>query len=191
MPPAPFPTIFTIGHGTRTIDDLLATLRSATIVCLIDVRRYPGSRHNPQFGRDTLAEALRASGIEYIWRGEELGGRRHSKTPSRHPALEDPGFRAYGDYMDEPAFEQALARLIEDAASIGPLAIMCAETAWQRCHRRLISDALVLQGAPVVHLLSPTRHEPHQLTRGVRADENQRPVYDVGHSADLFSLVTR
>jgi uncharacterized protein (DUF488 family) len=185
--PEPIPTIHTIGHGTRTMEDLVMTLRAASVVRLFDVRRYPGSRRNPQFGRDTLAASLLALGIEYVFRGEELGGRRRPKRPSRHPALEDEGFQAYADYMDELAFEDALLCLIDDAKRGGPLAVMCAETAWQRCHRRLIADALVLRGVPVVHLLSPTRREPHRLTHGVRGDEQGRPVYDVGHSAELFS----
>lgn len=182
------PTIYTIGHGTRTTEDLVATLRAASIVRLVDVRRYPGSRHNPQFGRDSLAFSLPISGIEYDFRGDELGGRRRSKTPSRHPALENPGFRAYADYMDEPPFQDALARLIDTAKHAGHIAIMCAEAAWQHCHRRLIADALVLQGIRVVHLLSPTRQEPHQPTRGVRSDEHARPVYDVGQSGELYPV---
>ena len=183
--PAPLFTLYTIGHGTRTIEDLVDTLRSVSIGRLFDVRRYPGSRHNPQFGRDTLATSLPTFGIDYVWRGDELGGRRHSRSPSRHPALEDPGFRAYADYMDEPAFDEALAHLMEDAERRGPIALMCAETAWQRCHRRLIADAIVMRGVIVEHLLSPSHREPHQLTRGVRADERQRPVYDVGHFEQL------
>ncbi len=182
------PKIFTIGHGTRSLDDLVETLRAASVARLFDVRRYPGSRHNPQFGRDTLAAALPTLGIEYVVRGDELGGRRHSKTPSRHPALENPGFRAYADYMDELPFQDALACLIDDAKHLDPIAIMCAETAWQRCHRRLIADALVLKRIPVVHLLSATRQEPHQLTRGVRADNLGHPVYDVGLSGKLFPV---
>lgn len=181
-------TIYTIGHGTRSLADLVATLRAAGIARLVDVRRFPASRRNPQFGREILASSLPTSSIEYDFRGDELGGRRRSKTPSRHPALENPGFRAYADYMDELPFHDALARLIDDAKHMGPIAIICAETAWQRCHRRLIADALALQRIPVVHLLSPTRQEPHRLTRGVRADNHGHPVYDVGQSGELFPV---
>ncbi|WP_272424415.1 DUF488 domain-containing protein [Polyangium jinanense] len=187
MSAAPIPTIYTIGHGTRSLEELVETLGGASVARLFDVRRYPGSRRNPQFGRDALAASLPGLGVEYVFRGEELGGRRRPKRPSRHPALEDEGFRAYADYMDEPAFEDALEHLVGDAQQGGPLAVMCAETAWQRCHRRLIADALVLCGVPVEHLLSPTRREPHRLTHGVRADEHGRPVYDMGQTTELFS----
>jgi uncharacterized protein (DUF488 family) len=180
------PTIYTIGHGTRATEELVETLGSVGAARLFDVRRFPGSRRNPQFGRDALAASLPPLGVQYVWCGEELGGRRGAKKPSRHPALEDPGFRGYADYMDEPAFAQALARLLDQARHGGPLAIMCAEADWHRCHRRLIADALTLGGVPVVHLLSPTSHVPHRLTRGVRAGEDGRPVYDVEQTGDLF-----
>jgi uncharacterized protein (DUF488 family) len=180
-------TIFTIGHGARTLADLAAVLRAAGVGRLLDVRRSPGSRHNPQFGKDALAAALPAHGIEYAFWGDTLGGRRKGHPHSRHPALEHEAFRAYADYMDEPAFQETLARLIAEAGHAPPLAIMCAETLWTRCHRRLIADALVLAGVPVVHLLSPTRREPHRLTDGVRADAEGRPIYDLARTGDLFA----
>jgi uncharacterized protein (DUF488 family) len=180
-------TVFTCGHGTRTLEELVALLRSASVTRLVDVRRYPGSRRHPQFGKDSLAAALPGSGIIYDWRGEVLGGRRSAPkgTRSRHPAWRVDAFRAYADYMDTPAFREALTRLEQDAAR-EPLAVMCAETLWWRCHRRLIADALAVDGHEVIHLLSPTDRQPHPLHPQLRVDEDGRPVYDKGVDATLF-----
>jgi uncharacterized protein (DUF488 family) len=155
------PAFFTVGHGARTADELVAVLRSAEVARVIDVRRYPGSRRHPQFGRDALAADLPGSGVDYEWWGDDLGGRRPPADPTRHPEWRDAGFRGFADYMDTKPFHDALQRLLTAAASGRPLAIMCAETLWWRCHRRLIADAAVARCADVRHLLAVGKVQPH------------------------------
>lgn len=171
--------LFTVGHGTRTLEELVAVLASATVARVVDVRRFPGSRRHPQFGRDALAASLPAHGIAYDFRGEILGGRRAPSPSSRHCAWREPAFRGYADHMDTTAFRAALATLLADARR-EPLAIMCAETLWWRCHRRLISDALVAQGARVTHLLSATSTQEHVHAPDLVRVDAGWPVYDVG-----------
>lgn len=180
------PTVYTIGHGTRSIEELVAVLHSAGVRHLVDVRRFPGSRRHPQFAREALEAALPGAAIAYDHRGEDLGGRRRAtKGPSRHPAWRAAAFRAYADHMDTDAFNDALERL-EGLARIEPTAIMCAETLWWRCHRRLISDALILHGFKVVHLIGERDRQEHQLHPAARLDELGRVVYDKGHTPTLL-----
>lgn len=173
-------TAFTIGHGTRSTDELAGALRAAGVGRLVDVRRHPGSRRSPHLSREALAESLPERGILYDYRGDALGGRRRSVATTRHPAWRVESFRAYADYMDTEPFRRALERLEEDARRGPPLAIMCAETPWWRCHRRLISDALAVDGFDVVHILDEHRREPHRVHPDLRVDQEGRPVYDAG-----------
>lgn len=180
-------TIYTIGHGTRTGDELVAVLRPAEVVRIVDVRRFPGSRRYPHWARAAMEVWLPHAGIGYDWRGEELGGRRRATAgPTRHPAWRMASFRAYADYMDTDEFAAALQGLATDAGPLGPLAIMCAETLWWRCHRRLIADALVVQGLEMIHLVGPSKSEPHKLHPALRMDGRGRPVYDVGETPPLI-----
>jgi uncharacterized protein (DUF488 family) len=173
-------TVYTVGHGARTIDDFLAVLVGHGVKRLVDVRRHPGSRRHPHFGREPLGAALAEAGIEYVWRGEELGGRRTRVTPTRHPAWRNAAFQAYADYMDTPAFRDALG-VLEAEAAAAPTAVMCAERLWWHCHRRLIADALAVHGHEVVHLLdvpgTKSAATPHPLHPDVRVDPDGRPVY--------------
>ena len=153
-------TLYTVGHGARSLDELAAVLSDGGVRRVADVRRYPGSRRHPQFGRDVLAVELPARGVEYEWRGDELGGRRRPAEPTRHPEWRDAGFRGFADYMDTPEFASALDRLLADAAN-EPIAVMCAETLWWRCHRRLIADAAAARGADVVHLIGVGQRQSH------------------------------
>lgn len=150
--------LFTVGHGTRTTDELVAVLREGGVERLVDVRRFPGSRRNPHLAREALARDLP---LAYEWWGEELGGRRSAVEPTRHPEWRNAAFRAYADWMDTPVFQEALDRLLASAAS-QPTAVMCAERLWWRCHRRLIADAAVLRGAEVVHLLGVGQAQAHE-----------------------------
>jgi uncharacterized protein (DUF488 family) len=167
--------IHTIGHSTRELAGLLALLRAHGIRRLVDVRRYPGSRRHPQFARDTLAAALRAEGLDY--RHEpDLGGRRTGRKDSPHTAWRSPGFRAYADHMDTPAFAAALARLValgEDA----PTAILCAEALPWRCHRQLIADALTARGAEVRHILDAGPAQRHALNPSAQVQGDGRLLY--------------
>ena len=179
-------TICTVGHGNRTTEEIAAILREAGVRRIVDVRRFPASRRNPHLSREALATALPPLGIEYLWHGDPLGGRRQRKGPSRHPAWRVPAFQAYADYMDTPSFRGALS-VIEEMARRGPsLALMCAETLWWRCHRRLISDALEVDGFDVVHLLGSGRTQPHALHPALRLDDQRRPVYDKEVAPDLL-----
>ena len=173
--------LFTIGHGTRSLEEFLQTLRDAGIRRLIDVRRFPGSRRHPHFSRAALQHSLHEAGLGYEWRGEELGGRRRPLENSRHRAWRNASFRAYADHMDTPEFRAALDELLIEATT-EKISVMCAETLWWRCHRRLIADAAVLRGSQVIHLLSPASSQEHVVTRQARASEDGWPVYaDVSH----------
>ena len=121
--------VFTIGHGTRPVDELIACLREAQVETLVDVRRFPSSRRNPQFGQEALAESLGAAGIAY--RHEiELGGRRSGEPgEERFACIRTPAFRSYAARMSNPAWQEAL-----EAALGQPIpCFMCAETLWWRC----------------------------------------------------------
>jgi uncharacterized protein (DUF488 family) len=149
---------------------------------LVDVRRFPGSRRHPQFGRSALADALAGAGIGYEWQGEALGGRRSRRIGSRHTALHHAAFAGYADHMDGAQFRTAVdALVVRSGTGSGAerLAIMCAETLWWHCHRMLMADALTFRGAAVVHLLRVGRHETHRLHPTVRRGEDGWPVYDV------------
>ena len=178
--------VFTVGHGNRSTDELVAVLGGAGVGRLVDVRRFPASRHNPHLSREALAPALEQHGIAYFWRGEELGGRRKSKGPSRHPAWTVPGFRAYADFMGTQTFRRALSDLRREAGFDPPLALMCAETLWWKCHRQLIADALAMDDFEVVHLLGAGKTQVHVLHPALRIDDHGRPVYDRGETPDLF-----
>lgn len=171
--------IYTIGHGNRTATDIEAMLREVGVTTLVDVRRFPGSRRNPNLHRDELDRDMHALGIRYLWRGESLGGRRRPlATASRHPAWRNESFRSYADHTDTADFQLGLNEL---RGMSGPVAFMCAETLWWQCHRRIIADALTVAGVEVVHLLAPGKRQPHPLHSAIRVVDG-RPVYDVGCS---------
>jgi uncharacterized protein (DUF488 family) len=174
----------TVGHGTLAADEFCELLAGAGISQVMDVRAYPGSRRHPHFGRDAMAVRLPESGVTYLWE-PRLGGRRKPSPESRHPALVNDAFRAYADYMETDEFSAGLACLLEAAAG-APTAIMCAESLWWRCHRRLVSDALVLlRDCRVDHLMHDGRTAAHVPTEGVRV-EGTGLVYDVGITPTLL-----
>ncbi len=168
--------VLTVGHGVRPIEDFVDLLRAAGVRRLVDVRTAPGSRRNPQFGRDALERALGAAGIDYVWR-RELGGFRRPAPDSPNVAIQTKAFRGYADHMATQEFRDALRWLIETSRGT-PTAIMCAESLWWRCHRRMIADALVVEGCGVVHLVPGGRREPHRLHPNLRIAQG-RLVYDV------------
>lgn len=171
------PLLYSVGHGARPLEAFLALLRRAGVWRLVDVRTAPGSRRHPQFGKDALAEALEAAGIEYVWRGADLGGFRKPRPDSRHTALRNDMFRGFADHMDTPAFRDALEWLLASGAET-PTAFMCAESDWHRCHRRMIADAVLARGGRVVHLLD-RGDEEHVLHPAARIEDDW-PVYEVG-----------
>lgn len=151
--------VCTIGHGVRPIGELIETLEGVEVRTLVDVRRFPSSRRNPQFNRDALRAALEQAGIGYI-HAVELGGRRSGEPgEERYPCIRVAAFRSYAARMGTDGWQQALASALAEPAPC----FMCAETLWTRCHRRLIAELLVARGETVVHLLGPSRREPHRL----------------------------
>jgi uncharacterized protein (DUF488 family) len=178
-------SIFTLGHSTRPIEDLLALLAEHGVRVLVDVRRYPGSRRHPQFSRDALAESLAGAGVAYVHE-PDLGGRRAARPDSPHTAWRVEAFRGYADHMETPEFTTALERLIR-RGSESTVAILCAEAVPWRCHRRLISDALVAQGVEVRHILGPGRADPHELDPNARRLPGGRLLY-AGPGGDQPSL---
>ncbi|MDQ3660511.1 MAG: DUF488 domain-containing protein [Actinomycetota bacterium] len=170
--------VHTIGHGTKSSEELIETLQSTGVRRLVDVRRFPASRRHPQFSRAALEHSLEAAGLGYDWEGEEMGGRRKGAEESRHPAWRNQSFRAYADHMDTAEFRVALEALEETAVDEFP-AVMCAETLWWHCHRRLIADALLLRGTRVVHLMSHRSAQDHILNPAVRPSDDGWPVYDL------------
>jgi uncharacterized protein (DUF488 family) len=150
--------VFTIGHGTRPIGELLECLAGAGVRTLVDVRRFPSSRRNPQFNQAALAEALEEGGIGYV-HAEALGGRRTGEPgEDRFGCIQVGAFRSYAARMGTGEWQAALGRALGEPAPC----FMCAETPWWRCHRRLIAELLVARGEDVVHILQPGRLEPHR-----------------------------
>jgi uncharacterized protein (DUF488 family) len=176
-------TVRTVGHGTLPAETFASLLDGAHIGRVVDVRSFPGSRRNPQFGRGEMERWVPGAGIGYVWM-PELGGRRRPAADSKHVALRHDAFRGYADYMETPAFLTGVEELLKltDRESI---AVMCSETVWWRCHRRLLADHLLLvRGIEVVHLMHDGRLTPHAPTKGVRVADDVL-VYDVGITAPL------
>ena len=173
------PALLTFGHGTAGADELARLIREAGIEQLVDVRTVPKSRRHPHFWREEMEGWVpELSGSAYLWR-PALGGFRPVHRESRNVALRNPSFRAYADYMETEAFGSALDELLAGAARTRT-AIMCSETLWWRCHRRLISDAAeLLHGVEVQHLMHDGKLRPHIRTAGVRATADGALRYDV------------
>ena len=151
--------VFTVGHGVRPLEELVATLQETGVRTLVDVRRFPGSRRNPQFNQGPLREALAAGGIAYR-HAEELGGRRSGEPGEEEFACIRVGaFRSYAARMRTEEWQAALAAELAEPEPC----FMCAETVWWRCHRRLIAELVTARGDRVAHLLGPGRREPHRL----------------------------
>lgn len=167
-------TIFTIGHSTRALDELVGLLHAHGVRQLADIRTVPRSRHHPQFDSRALAEALPRGGISYVHL-PGLGGRRRARRDSANTGWQNDSFRGYADYMQTETFREALDELLRLAAR-APTAIMCAEAVWWRCHRRLVADALAVRGIEVRHIVDPRRAEPHEVTEFARL-ENGRLSY--------------
>ena len=164
--------IYTIGHSTRGIDELIALLRESRIDLLVDIRSVPRSRFNPQFNTEALPEPLREAGIAYR-HIKALGGLRHrpkDAPPSPNTGWRNDAFRNYSDYALTAAFRDGLAEL-RGLAAEHCSAIMCAEAVWWRCHRMLLSDALLARGVDVQHILSDAKTQPHRLTPFAKVSE--------------------
>jgi uncharacterized protein (DUF488 family) len=158
----PLPTVLTIGHSTRPLEEFIRLLQAHAVTRVVDVRTVPRSRHNPQFNRDTLPASLKAAGIGYTHMAE-LGGLRHTTLGSPNTGWRNASFRGYADYRQTPEFGKALDELIE-LAKQDRIAVMCAEAVPWRCHRSLIADALLVRGIQTEDILSATRRQVHTLT---------------------------
>jgi uncharacterized protein (DUF488 family) len=154
--------VFTVGHSTHSLEAFLGLLARHGVQTVADVRRFPRSRRNPQFDSGSLARGLRARGLRYE-HVESLGGRREPRPGSVNAGWEHPAFRGYADHMAGTEFAAGIEQL-EELARGGPTAVMCAESLWWRCHRRLVADALLLRGWTVRHIGPDGRAELHELT---------------------------
>ncbi|HYH97222.1 DUF488 family protein [Hyalangium sp.] len=172
--------LYTVGHSTRTFDELVALLRAFDIFVLADIRTIPRSRHNPQFNGDALRSALRARRLRYA-QLPELGGLRRPRKDSPNAGWRNASFRGYADYMLTEDFETGLAKLHALSAE-GRVALMCAEAVPWRCHRSLVADALTARGAHVEHITSAKRSTPHRVTAFAKV-KGTRVTYPVEDSA--------
>jgi uncharacterized protein (DUF488 family) len=175
-------TLFTIGHSTRSLDELMEVLRAHGVTRLVDIRSFPMSRRLPHFNRENLERELSDGGIEYIWM-KELGGRRKKiRQDSPNTALRNDSFRNYADYMLTPEFRRAAGELVRMAEE-KPTAYMCAERVYFQCHRMMVSDYLVAHGHTVLHIdgAGPTR--AHKLMDAARVTDGEL-VYNGG---EMFS----
>jgi uncharacterized protein (DUF488 family) len=154
-------TIYTVGHSTHTLEEFVEMLKAYNITLLVDVRTVHRSRHNPQFNKENLPATLKPHNIKYLSM-TEIGGLRHPKKDSVNMAWENSSFRGYADYMQTKEFTESLLKLMV-LAKENCVAIMCAEALPWRCHRNLISDALVVRHVKVLHIISKTNTLTHQL----------------------------
>jgi uncharacterized protein (DUF488 family) len=171
MGPAPPPgtlLVLTIGHSTHPLDTFIRMLQAHGVTLVADVRTVPRSRRNPQFNRDTLPQALKAAGLDYIHL-PGLGGWRSPRADSPNQGWRNPSFRGYADYLLTREFADHLEGLME-LARRARVALMCAEALPWRCHRSLIADALLIRGIPVEHIMSPGTSQPHRLTPLARVE---------------------
>jgi uncharacterized protein (DUF488 family) len=160
-------TLYTIGHSTRTLEELIGSLRAHKIGTLVDIRAFPMSRRLPQFNRESLEKNLPEDGIRYLWMKALGGYRKKTLEESPHLALRNDSFRNYADYMLTPDFEQAMANLV-DLADESRTAYMCAERVYFHCHRMLVSDWLVAHGHGVLHIDAEGPAKPHRTTAEAR-----------------------
>lgn len=178
-------TLWTIGHSTRPWEVFVAMLGEAGIGALVDVRRFAGSRRNPQFSGDTMARTLPAVGIDYVPM-VDLGGRRTPRRDSPNTAWRNASFRAYADYMATAEFAAARERLAALALE-RRTAVMCAEAVWWQCHRGLIADDFKVHGWTVLHLLAPGRADEHPYTSAARIVDGKLDYSTPADAqADLF-----
>ncbi|HEY4054497.1 MAG TPA: DUF488 domain-containing protein [Terriglobales bacterium] len=160
-------TLYTIGHSTRTIEDLIAALQAHEIGMLVDIRAYPVSRRLPHFNRENLEKSLAQGGIRYVWMKDLGGMRKKSLDDSPNVALRNASFRNYADYMLTPEFEHAISEMI-DLAGQARTAYMCAERVYFKCHRMLVSDWLVANGHEVLHIDDGKPPKPHKVMADAR-----------------------
>jgi uncharacterized protein (DUF488 family) len=164
--------LYTIGHSTRTLDELAEALLAHSIATLVDIRSFPMSRRLPHFNHESLEKTLPEAGIRYIWM-KELGGRRSKiRNDSPNVALRSPSFRNYADYMLTAEFQGGIAQLIQ-LAEQSRTAYMCAERVYFHCHRMLVSDWLTAHGHEVLHIDWTGPVKPHTLLPEARVIDGE------------------
>ena len=172
------PAFFTIGHSNRSLDELIAMLQSTEIELVVDVRSFPRSRTNPDFNIDTFPQALSQVGINYQ-HCADLGGRRpKQKQVDEHvnDLWRVQAFHNYADYALSDTFQAALDELI-DLGKQQQLTLMCSEAVWWRCHRRIITDYLLLKGYKVEHIMGVGRLDIAKPTQGAELNSNGQVIY--------------
>lgn len=178
-------TIYTIGHSTRTLTQLVAMLQAYGIELLADIRSFPGSRRCPQFNKETLESSIPIQGIKYIHL-MSLGGRRKTRPDSNNTAWRLDSFRGYADYMETPAFAMGMAAL-QQLASQKRTAYMCSEAEWWRCHRSMVSDQLKCIGWRVLHILDIGSLQEHPYTKPAKIVNGQLSYHsDESKQTKLF-----
>ena len=164
-------TVFTIGHSTHPLAELVEMLAAHGVTTLADVRTIAKSRHNPQYMSDALVDSMPDNGIRYL-RLEELGGLRHTTKETVNGGWRNASFRGYADYMQTPEFAAGIDHLLE-FARVQSTAIMCAEAVPWRCHRSLIGDALLVRGVEVLDIMSANSAKPHTMTTFAHVEGTQ------------------
>jgi uncharacterized protein (DUF488 family) len=165
-------TLYTIGHSTRSFDELVSALKAHGIETLADIRAFPASRRLPHFDRESLEESLPQQSIDYIWMKALGGYRKTTRQDSPHTALRSASFRNYADYTLTPEFESAMAELLR-VAHASRTAYMCAERVYFRCHRMIVSDWLVAHGHEIFHIDAQGPARPHKLLPEARMIDGQ------------------
>ncbi len=169
--------VFTIGHSTRTFDEFIEILETYNVNLVVDVRTIPRSRHNPQFNKEVMPDQLKHLGIKYI-HIPDIGGLRRPKSNSVNLAWKNSSFRGYADYMQTQEFIDNLLKIVALARE-NRLTLMCAEALPWRCHRNLISDALVVRNIRVEHIISKSSLLKHELNESalVEGTKITYPLY--------------
>jgi uncharacterized protein (DUF488 family) len=165
-------TLYTIGHSTRTLEELVSALKAHRIETLVDIRAFPMSRRLPHFNRESLDPSLGQQAIRYLWMKSLGGYRKESRKESPHTALRNASFRNYADYTLTPEFDQAMVELLQ-IAKASRTAYMCAERVYFRCHRMIVSDWLVAHGHEVLHIDAEGPARPHKLLPEARMIDGQ------------------
>jgi len=191
----PASIIYTTGHSNRPLEEFIEILQAHGVSLVVDVRTVRRSQHNPQFNGDTLAQALKAAGIDYVPL-PGLGGFRHPQPNSVNTGWRNPSFRGYADYMQTKEFEDSLLRVI-DLAKHHRVALMCAEAVPWRCHRSLIADALLARGIQVEDIYTKASPRAHHLTPWAKIsnthvtyplrEPEESHLADQGHSSDRLA----
>ena len=171
-------TIWTIGHSTRPLEEFMDILHSFNIELVADIRSFPGSRKLPQYNKEALEVSLPQNSIQYVHL-EKLGGRRKVKPGSKNTGWRHIAFRGYADYMETDVFKKGIIEL-EKIALKQRTAYMCSEAVWWRCHRRIITDYLIVEGEKVFHILSPGQIDAAAMTSAAQRGPSGALIYPFG-----------